>query len=326
MFRIAALSLLLVVTGLRADEPLKLNGHEQELLALAFSPKGDRLASASNDRTIRIWTLADGKSVTIKTGFASRTVAFSLDGKHVAGRFENKASIWDAADGTKVAALAGSPDKDGTVTRVAFSPDGKTLAVGHQKGLVRLWDSATFKPIADLAREGNVGELQDSINGLAFSPNGKSLAVAGERGLVVWDLTSQVIEKTVDDKTKTFTVEFTPDGKRLLVNDENRVGHFRIWEVESWKNLHTSNVDKLNSEQHLKAVAVIDDSTALGVNYEDQFEMFDLKKLERQKNGFATPYRYAPGSFAVAPDHKSVAHYFGGNKYTIYVQSLPTTK
>ncbi|WP_020473891.1 WD40 repeat domain-containing protein [Zavarzinella formosa] len=322
MFRWAALCFLFTAINLQADPPTKLEGHEQELYSLVFSPKGDRLASTANDGTIRVWKLADGQSTIIKTGTGSRTVAFSMDGKQVAGRFENKAVIWDASTGKPVAMLVGSdPSSDGTVMRVAFSPDGQHLAVGHQMGLVRIWDITTGKPIADLARSGKVGDLSRSITALAYSPDGKLLAVGGDKGLVVWNAGTNTVSKELAE-FKTFSVEFTPDGKRLIVNGEDRVPVLQIRDTADWTTSYASSINE-SADRHLNKLRRIDDVRALGVNEKDEFELFDLQKLARTTIRFATPYKRGPGGFAISPDGKTVAHYFGGNQYAIHLQPLP---
>ena len=317
--------LLLPAVPAPAADPIKLTGHTQEVFAVAYAPAGDRLASTANDGTIRVWTIADGTAVVIKTGGASRAVAFSPDGKWVAGRFETKAALWNAGTGERVGVLAGSdPAKDSTVRRVTFSPDGKLLAVGHDAGQVRLWDVATHKPVADLTRAGKVGELRYTITALAFAPDGKFLAAGSDGGLVVWNVETRAVEKTLSDSAKTVSAAFTPDGKRLLVNEESRVGVFSVWNVAEWTKATTSDRNT-SPERFLHKVSAVDDSRALGINENDQLEFYDLTRSARTKSSFATPYKHAPRGFTVSPDRKSVAHFFG-NDHTIYIQPLPATK
>jgi len=90
-------------------------GHRDNVRAIAFSPSGNTLASASDDGTVKLWSVAD-----------QREIATLDDGRNLF-------------------------DRDGAIYGVAFSPDGLTLATGVRDGLVKLWNPATQREIATLA-------------------------------------------------------------------------------------------------------------------------------------------------------------------------------
>jgi Tol biopolymer transport system component len=119
---------------------LTLDGHGKGVLALAFSPDGQTLASGSYDYTVRLWNM--------KTGALQRTlvednlnaifsVAFSPDGRMVASGSYHAIKLWDAQTGTLKRTLA--VEGMGITSRIIFSPDGKTLA-GASDTTVKLWD------------------------------------------------------------------------------------------------------------------------------------------------------------------------------------------
>jgi len=111
-----------------------------------------------------------------------------------------------------------------TVDGVAFSPDGKTLAVGDFGGRVGLWDVATGRQIAALA------EGSGAVYGVAFSPDGKTLAAGDSGGRVaLWDVATGQPTAALAEGSPVLSVAFSPDGKTLAAGDgDGRVG---LWDV-----------------------------------------------------------------------------------------------
>ncbi len=80
---------------------------------MAFSPDGQRLASASLDQTVKIWDTATGKELFTLKGHAGwvRTVAFSPDGQRLASASDDQTvKIWDSATGKELFTLKGNAD------------------------------------------------------------------------------------------------------------------------------------------------------------------------------------------------------------------------
>src|SRR5205807_1066953 len=93
-----------------AAEPATLKGHSNEVLSVAYSPDSKTLASASDDKTVKLWDVATGKEQATLKGHAKEvtSVAFSPDGKTLAsGSLDQSIELWDVATGKEQTSLKG---------------------------------------------------------------------------------------------------------------------------------------------------------------------------------------------------------------------------
>ena len=110
-------------------------------------------------------------------------MAFSPDGKTLATDDDSNGPVrlWDVATGRQVGHGFGSGSP--STASVAFSPDGKILAIGTYGGSVQLWDVATGQQI------GSLDTHSGQVNSVAFSPDGKTLATGDDSGAArLWDV------------------------------------------------------------------------------------------------------------------------------------------
>jgi WD40 repeat protein len=169
-----------------------LGGHTGSVWALALSPDASILASAGADSTVRLWEVADPRAPhLISTLPPSDTspvngLAYAHDGHTLAVVSDVQVTLWDLADRAHPARRAGQvPGVEGAKS-VAFSPDGKTLALAAADGSLGLWPIAGG-PVVRF-NEQPVGRTA-AVNTLAFAPDGKTLASGGaEQNIQLWDI------------------------------------------------------------------------------------------------------------------------------------------
>ncbi len=201
-----------------------LSGHTASVFGVAFSPDGSLLATASADRTARLWDPSTGQHRSTLEGHTSwvRGVAFSPDGSLLATASDDRtARLWDPSTGQHRSTLEGHTD---WVFGVAFSPDGSLLATASADGTARLWDPSTGQHRSTL--EGHT----DWVRGVAFSPDGSLLATASaDRTARLWDPSTGQHRSTLEGHTDWVRgVAFSPDGSLLATASADRTA--RLWD------------------------------------------------------------------------------------------------
>ena len=208
-------------------------GHTEAVWGVAFSPDGRLLATASEERTARVWDPASGRHLRTLTGHDGgvRGVAFSPDGQLLAtASRDGTARVWDSAAGRHLRTLTGHT---GTVWGVAFSPDGRLLATASADRTARIWDPATGKHLRTLTGH------TDRIWGVAFSPDGQLLAtVSADETARVWDPATGNCLRTLTGHTgRVQGVAFSPDGQLLATTSADETA--RVWDPATGRHLRT---------------------------------------------------------------------------------------
>ena len=199
--------------------------HSALVRRLAVDPGRNRLISAGDDKTIRIWQLPRGRLVRVLRlpighGYEGRiyALAVSPDGRTIAAGGwtgwdwdrQGAVYVFDAESGEMTRRVGGFPDVIGAL---AFSRDGRHLAVGlHGEGGLRVLDTADY---ATVARD---GEYRDKILGADFHADGRLAVVSLDGYLRLYGRDLKLAgRKRTTPGTKPLTVRFSPDGSLLAV-------------------------------------------------------------------------------------------------------------
>lgn len=254
---------------------LTLTGHGAEVTACAISADGQRVLSASTDKTLRLWDLESGHLLTTFTGHTEEITAcaFTPDGAHaVSAASDRTLRIWDLAARQCLHTLQRRPER---ANALVITADGERAVCAADGDVIQVWELATgrcLKTLSGYAEESSARSLSAdgqtvlsaaydnrvevwqlatgliqtllvghgaTVNACALHPDGKRAVTASDDGtLRVWKLAVSEAQRTlVGHGAGVLACAISPDGKQILSASADH--RLKVWDLESGQNLDT---------------------------------------------------------------------------------------
>ncbi|MFM6372883.1 MAG: AAA-like domain-containing protein [Microcystis panniformis] len=231
----------------RIQEKNQLQGHRGTIYSVSISPDGQKIATASQDGTVKIWN-QKGENIQTLTGHqgAVYSVSFSPDGQKIAtASRDGTIKIWDLSG--KIILSLGQENIEAFYS-VNFSPDGQKIAGAAADKTAKIWDlqgnlRATFRG------------HQDFVNSVNFSPDGQFIITASSDGSAkIWGLQGEEITTLRGHQESVFTAVFSQDGKQVVTGSSDETA--KIWQLNNLNQARADNTSvSINSQGNIIAIA-----------------------------------------------------------------------
>ena len=313
----------------KVQERNRLEGHTKEVSALSFSHDGKFIASGSQDKTIKIWSVEEGRSiVTIPAHIeAIWAVKFSHKGNMIASSsLDKNVKIW-RTNGQPLH-LRYPMKHSENVYGISFSPDDKILASSGRDGKIKLWNTDNGRFLKEFEDKHITGEQKYWIFSVDFNPkilDGSMMVSAGystpgtaDSRLRLWDLkgdrrTSEIIGTPQDYHTAgVYIVRFSPQGN--IIASGGLDNNVKLWDVERKKLIATL----VGHKQTVFGLSFSSDGSKLASASEDEtIKIWDVDQIEKK-------WKSNHPSFSAMKIEKSDTTLEGHSKTVRWVEFQPS--
>jgi WD40 repeat protein len=281
------------------DAQTPLRGHNRTVQSVAFDPSGSRLATASDDRTIKIWNVSAGTLERTLSGHNSyvKAVAFSRDGRFLASAsWDLTARIWDAATGELLRSLTGHASD---VTAVAWSADGRFVATASKDKTLRVWNALT-----GVQRHVLTIEAAAAL-GVVFIGNDYLVSAGDDGTLELWSLAAERRQwKATAHRGPVRVVAVSPAGDVIASGGDEEI--VRLWSRggRAMRELrgHVGVVSALGFDARGKRLA--------SASVDSSVRIWDLRSAQPLRALYG--HTGAPTCVAFSPDGRLLASGSGG--------------
>lgn len=271
-----------------------LSNHVNQVWAVAFSPKGDSLATGGLEKDVILWDVAREVELRKLRGHADsiRGIVFARDGSIVATASKDKTiKLWNFDNGTEIRTLAGHT---GIVTGVAYAPQSDMLLSSSDDQSALTWDLRQEKA------QKNVLSHKYWVTSVAVSRDGKMAATGGwDQQVKLWNVATGENLLAIPTDKPVWSVAFSPDGQSVLSG-----GHEGV--VQMWSTTTGRQHWKFQAKQAVCAVAYHPSGDYVAIGTLDG-EMRLLDAASGQTLSQAKEHTGNVRALAFSPDGKTLA-------------------